>query len=357
MCSTCSRRTGSPTRRSRAGSAKTLGGWAVDWSRCGRRFRARGLFAYRTSWFVLDALLGLGLFAVGWLMLAWSPPVAFVALLVARLNVMWWVHDVCHDAVFADRARARRCAELASILFVGTSVVDYQYIVHRIHHGFTNTIGADQAIDTGPVVWHPLMRGRTRDRFVRHQAWFWFVVVLPLTLPYFIAIGCRDAWARRRYATVVAVIARWGLACWLFADHLVVLIVPSLLAAYVLGLTASLNHFHRPMAAIADWNFARSVTCATQNLTATNRVAAWLLGGLTFHIEHHLFATMPRRNYRVIAPEIRAFCARHQLAYEEVSFARAIVTLWHKLRHPFDNPEPPSRPSMDALHAAHNASQ
>jgi fatty acid desaturase len=254
--------------------------------------------------------------------------------------------------VFTDRATAKRWAEMMSILFVGTSVLDYQYVVHRMHHGFTNTIGADQAIDTGPVVWHNLMRARTTDTFVPMQSLFWFLVVLPLTLPYFILIGTKHAWHHKRYWTLAGVALRWALGLWAFQDHLLVFVLPSLLSAYILGLTASLNHFHRPMATLSDWNFARSVTTVTQNLGATNPVSAWLLGGLSFHIEHHFFATMPRRNYRRVAGEIRAFCKRNGLAYESVSLRAAITALWHKLRHPFDNNAPPSRPSMDSTNVS-----
>jgi fatty acid desaturase len=314
--------------------------------------RERGMFVYKKWWFFLDLFRGLGLFVFAWLVIDSAPIAAFIAFLVARLNVMWWVHDACHDSVFTDRAVAKRWSEMMSILFVGTSVLDYQYTVHRMHHGFTNTIGADQAIDTGPVVWHNLMRARTSDTFVPMQSLFWFLVVLPLTLPYFIIIGTKHAWQHRKYWTLIGVAFRWTLALWLFADHLVVFLVPSFLSAYVLGLTASLNHFHRPMATLADWNFARSVTTVTQNLGATNPVSAWLLGGLSFHIEHHFFATMPRRNYRKIAPEIRAFCKRNGLAYESVSLRDAVAALWHKLRHPFDNNAPPSRPSMDSTNVS-----
>jgi fatty acid desaturase len=311
-------------------------------------FRERGLFHYKKWWFLFDLFRGLGLFVIGWLVMDASPLAAFFALLMARLNVMWWVHDACHDSVFTDRATAKRWAEMMSILFVGTSVLDYQYVVHRMHHGFTNTIGADQAIDTGPVVWHQLMRARTTDTFVPMQSLFWFLVVLPLTLPYFIVIGTKHAWQQKKYWTLLGVAVRWALGIFAFWDHLFVFLLPSFLSAYILGLTASLNHFHRPMAKLADWNFARSVTTVTQNLGATNRISAWLLGGLSFHIEHHFFATMPRRNYRKIVPDIRAFCVRNGLPYQSVSLPEAIAALWHKLRHPFDNNAPPSRPSMES---------
>jgi fatty acid desaturase 3 (delta-6 desaturase) len=315
------------------------------------QLRERGMFHYKLWWFLLDIFRGLGIFVLGWLMLDRSPVIAFFALLVARLNVMWWVHDVCHDSVFEDRAVAKRWAEMMSILFVGTSVHDYQYVVHRMHHGFTNTIGADQAIETGPVVWHQLMRARTSDTFVPIQSWFWFLVVLPLTLPYFVVIGAKHSIRDREWLALLGVIARWAICIWLFWDHLLVFLVPSFLSAYILGLTASLNHFHMPMAEQMDWNFARSVATVTQNLGAQSRVSSWLVGGLSFHIEHHFFATMPRRNYRKIAPEIRAFCARNGLPYRMIPLSAAVGNLWNKLRRPYDDNAPPSRPSMEAHRA------
>jgi fatty acid desaturase len=311
-------------------------------------FHARGLFKYRSWWFALDVLRGIGFFVAGWFLFQFSAVAAFVALTIARLNVMWWVHDVCHDSVFLDRKAARRWAELASIVFVGTSVLDYQYKVHRKHHGFTNTIGADEAIATGPVVWHELMRNRTSDTFVTMQSWFWFVVVLPLTLPYFVYIGLWHNLRDRAYVKIALLALRWVTAIWLFWDYVPVLAVSAIVSAYVLGLTASLNHFHRPMSHVNDWNFARSVTCVTQNLGPKNRFSAWLLGGLTYHIEHHFFATMPRRNYRRIAPELRALCERHGLEYAHTSFVRSLVRLWKKLRDPYRDNEPPVRPSMVA---------
>ena len=315
-------------------------------------FKARGLFIYKKWWFLLDLLRGLGFFLCAWLVIESHPAIAFFAFLIARLNVMWWVHDVCHDSVFTDRTVAKRWAEMMSILFVGTSVTDYQYVVHRMHHGFTNTVGADQAIETGPVVWHQLMRARTSDTFVPIQSWFWFLVVLPLTLPYFMYIGFRHALRERAYWTMLGVAARWTLGFWLFWDHLFVFLGPSFLSAYILGLAASLNHFHRPMSDQLDWNFARSVTCVTQNLGATDRFSAWLVGGLSFHIEHHFFATMPRRNYRKIAPELRAYCKRNGFAYQSVSIPQAIAALWRKLRRPYDDNAPPSRPSMEIGNAS-----
>ena len=45
----------------------------------------------------------------------------------------------------------------------------------------------------------------------------------------------------------------------------------------------------------------------------------WVLGGLNYQIEHHLFPNMPRPNLRRAQPLIRAFCQDHGLLYTEAS--------------------------------------
>jgi|GEM_PF-6232410 len=295
----------------------------------------RGLFRYKRRWLIFDVVRAFGLWGLAWYSVHISVVLAFVLFMVARLNVIYWVHDVCHDSVFANRDRARFWAEWVSLFFVGTPVLDYQYGVHRIHHGFTNVIDADQALDTGPVVWHQKMLKRSSKRFVAIQAWFWFLVILPMTLPFFLGSAIYSRAKRGDWFRIMFVLVRWGLARVLFADHLILLFLPVMAAGYMLSLTASLNHFHRPIADKFDSSFARWVTHVTQNLTERGPLARFFTGGLNFHIEHHFFATMPRRNYPVISAEIQAFCAKYNLPYHTCSLFEAIAALWNKLSHPF----------------------
>jgi fatty acid desaturase len=248
---------------------------------------------------------------------------------------MWWVHDVAHNSVFANKKRAQRWAELASVVFVGTPVLDYQQVVHRLHHGFTNVIGADQALETGPVVWDERMRERSILGFIPFQALAWFLLVLPMTFPIFLATAVVARAKKRDYAKLGWLAARWAVVALLLANHLALLIVPVLAAGYLLALTSSLNHFHKPMTDTLERSFGPSVMHVTQNLAHTGGLITWLTGGLNFHIEHHLFATMPRHNYRVIAPEVRAYCERHGLPYSTCTLGEAVGALWTKLRRPF----------------------
>lgn len=55
-------------------------------------------------------------------------------------------------------------------------------------------------------------------------------------------------------------------------------------------------------------------------------------GGLNYQIEHHLFPSMPRHNYRKIAGRVRALCAKHDLPYECVGMGQAIKLVVGHLR-------------------------
>jgi fatty acid desaturase len=41
------------------------------------------------------------------------------------------------------------------------------------------------------------------------------------------------------------------------------------------------------------------------------------MGGLNYQIEHHLFPSMPRPNLKLAQPLVRAYCAKHGVAYTE----------------------------------------
>ncbi len=313
------------------------------------RYRREGLFQYKTRWLVVDVVRALVLFALGLFVARSHLALGAGILTLAHLNVMWWVHDACHDSVFADPQSARRWGQFASLAFVGTPVRDYQFRTHRIHHAFTNVIGGDHALETGPFVWDKRMLPRTSPTFVRHQAWLWFVLVLPLTYVLFFATAIHQCAKARQGWPIALTALRWTVVIGVAvatSQPLLSVTLPVFAAAYLLALISGLNHFHLPMGAVLDGSFARASTTVTQNMVETNPIVTWLVGGLNFHIEHHLFATMPRHNYRVIAGDVRALCRAHGLPYNTCTVVEAIEQLVHKLRDPFDAPPRPTSPSF-----------
>jgi fatty acid desaturase len=65
-------------------------------------------------------------------------------------------------------------------------------------------------------------------------------------------------------------------------------------------------------------DFLRRQVLTSRNVRGS-RVVDWVLGGLNYQIEHHLFPNMPRPNLRRAQPLVRAFCQDHGLPYTEAS--------------------------------------
>ncbi|WP_245553428.1 fatty acid desaturase family protein [Echinicola vietnamensis] len=63
----------------------------------------------------------------------------------------------------------------------------------------------------------------------------------------------------------------------------------------------------------------------TCNYSERNRVFSWMIGGLNYQIEHHLFPDICHVHYRKIAPIVRQTAAEYQLPYySKVTFAQAL---------------------------------
>jgi fatty acid desaturase len=44
-------------------------------------------------------------------------------------------------------------------------------------------------------------------------------------------------------------------------------------------------------------------------------VTDWMMGGLNYQIEHHLFPSMPRANLRFAQPIVESYCAKIGMPY------------------------------------------
>ena len=66
--------------------------------------------------------------------------------------------------------------------------------------------------------------------------------------------------------------------------------------------------------------FARRQVVTARNISG-GRLTTFMLGGLNYQIEHHLFPSMPRPNLRRVQGLVRDFCAAADLGYREESFA------------------------------------
>ena len=71
----------------------------------------------------------------------------------------------------------------------------------------------------------------------------------------------------------------------------------------------------------------------TVDFCPRNPVLTWMLGGLNFQIEHHLFPRVPHTHYPKIAEIVRRNCAKHGVRYSfHPSLGRALRSHFLHLR-------------------------
>jgi fatty acid desaturase len=97
------------------------------------------------------------------------------------------------------------------------------------------------------------------------------------------------------------------------------LVVHQGLFGLYLGCAFAPNHKGMPTLTEADQlDFLRRQVLTSRNVRGS-RFVDFLLGGLNYQIEHHLFPNMPRPNLRHAQPLIRTFCHDQGLPYTEAS--------------------------------------
>lgn len=278
--------------------------------------------------------MAIGLFLVG-ATLHWSHPWLAIGLAsCGGITLVWWIHNAGHDAFFESKHSTKAIIETLGILFLGMPQIEYHYEIHRRHHGFTNVIGKDGALDTGPVIWHEKMLSGERSGPIPFQAELWFFVILPMTWPLINFRCIQILFSRKSYARLAGLALRWTVLPYLLGYDWAFLMIPILVTGFVLGFSASLNHFHMAMDDQPVAPFPENIFLTTQNLSHRGWFATWLTGGLNFHVEHHLFPNVPSANLRKLAPLVEEFARQNALPYQVCNGAEAIGKLRRRLRRP-----------------------
>ena len=90
-----------------------------------------------------------------------------------------------------------------------------------------------------------------------------------------------------------------------------------------LGISFAPNHKGMPIIESATAaGFARRQVVTARNIRG-GRLTTFMLGGLNYQIEHHLFESMPRPNLRLVQGLVRDFCVATDLGYSEEGFVES----------------------------------
>jgi fatty acid desaturase len=300
--------------------------------------RRPGYYARATAVILLalGALVALMVVLRGswWLML----PAVGLAGVSAQIGFL--AHDAGHRQVARRVGRNRLLGYLFANLLTGLS---YGWWVdkHNAHHAHPNDIDSDPDVRPGILVWDP-ENAATRQGagawLTRHQAWLFFPLLLleAFNLHVSSVLAVLRPGLRNRaveavlltlhfvgYAVLVLSTMTWLQAIGFVAIH------QGLLGLY-LGCAFAPNHkgMALPTAEEAADPLLRQVL--TSRNVRGGPVVDYVLGGLNYQIEHHLFPSMPRPNLRLAQPVVRRYCESNGVVYTE---STALASYGEALRH------------------------
>ncbi len=287
--------------------------------------------AFVAGWqvFLLYVVMGLGMAGIG-------------------LNVM---HDANHGAF--SRSKWLNNALGASMNLIGSSAFVWKLQHNVLHHSYTNVDGADEDISI-PFLFR-FSPNQPRYWFHRFQHWYaWFFYGL-MTLYRTFFSDYNKLVAYRKQGLIPdkkAYRREWiKLVAWKSGYYLATLILPLVLlptATWVVLLSFFVMHFMTGITLAfvfqtahvmptsefplpddegkmeQSWAIHELVT--TTNFAPRSRVLSWLIGGLNFQIEHHLFANICHVHYPKLSPIVARTAQEFGLPYyTQPTFAHAIV--------------------------------
>ena len=242
-------------------------------------------------------------------------------------------HDVAHRQV----AKTHR-VNTALGLVVGDVIVGlsskWWMSKHNRHHANPNEVGRDPDVEEGIVSWTPTqvasrVVGRARLSWVtRNQGRLFLPLLLLESWNMHIGSLRRTRGVRDFSLHLVHVTAYLGLLLVAMGPFkaAVFVVAHQALVGLHLGCAFAPNHVGMPMPpAGSRWDFMRKQVLTTRNVSG-GRAIEWLLGGLNYQIEHHLFPSMPRPHLRKARRLVRAHCASLGLPYVEASLLRSMAT-------------------------------
>ena len=268
-------------------------------------------------------------------------------------NIM---HDGAHGSFSKHKIVNNIAAFTLNILGGNSFMWDMKHNV--IHHAYTNIDGVDDDIDIQP--W--MRMSSTQPKYAMHKyqhIYFWFLYSMLYVLWIFLLdyqkyfkkrigvmpikkMSVKDHlvfWSFKVVNLILFVglhIYTIGFTGWLIG-FLTFTIVAGLTISIVFQLAHTVEHTHFPVPNIQtnkledEWAIHQLKT--TANFAPRSKVISWLVGGLNFQVEHHLFPKISHIHYPEISKIVKQACKEFNIPYIEYpKMYQAIASHVHFLK-------------------------
>ena len=290
----------------------------------------------RGHYLARDALT-LVFFAGVWIVFAylgnsWWQVFTAVSLSIAYTQLSFIGHDAGHKQIF----RGRRANDAVGFAHAGLVGLSYGWWIgkHNRHHANPNHESDDPDLHI-PALAFTKSQGGTKHGFMRWMAKYQAFLFFPLLLLEGLnlhwssikAVWHGDVKSRRlEKALLITHIVAYLAAVFLVLPPglaVVFIMVHQGLWGVYMGCSFAPNHKGMPTLTDDDESdFLRKQVLTSRNVRGS-RWVDFILGGLNYQIEHHLFPSMPRPNLRHAQPIVREFCLAHGIVYTQSELLRS----------------------------------
>ena len=268
---------------------------------------------------------------------SWYQLITAAVLGVVFTQVAFLGHDGGHQQVCRTRRGNDMLGIFAGDLLIGLSF-GWWVDKHNRHHAHPNQEGHDPDIADGVLAFTMTQaasrKGAISRSVTRNQAWLFFPMLVLEGINLHVAsvlslINGRTHRYRRLELVlfVIHLLAYFGVVFTVLGPvkGLVFVAVHQGVFGLYMGCSFAPNHKGMPiLPSSSDVDFLRR-----QVLTSRNVRGGWftdfLLGGLNYQVEHHLFPNMPRPSLRKAQRIVRAYCAEHSIPYTETTLVGSYV--------------------------------
>ncbi len=259
--------------------------------------------------------------------------------------------NVMHDGGHGSFSKSKLWNKIAaySVNALGASGIMWNNKHNIIHHTYTNIDGVDDDIEIPMLRMCETQKRLKIHRYQHIYVWFLYTMLLIIWVfmtdykKYFtkkvgdVPIKKMSAFdhfafwvAKVGYLVMMVVLPIYMVG---FVSWLVGFLVLSMFAGFVLSIVFQLAHtvehtsFPVTIEGTNDieneWALHQLET--TANFATRNKLISWLVGGLNFQIEHHLFPKISHVHYPAISKIIKSTCQEFNVKYNEYQKMRQAI--------------------------------
>lgn len=261
-------------------------------------------------------------------------------------NVM---HDAAHGA-YSEKKQVNTLLAHTNT-FMGASIFMWKQKHNVIHHTFTNT-EVDDDLNAGPAFrFHPTQSWKPLHRFQ-------YIYALPAYgLLFFVWVWKNDFkkyFSRKIHTTEIRMKSVWDhVIFWVgkvfhfvtmlyipcsvmgLGKGILFYVVFSAVCGFLLSIVFQLAHvvektifpkINKDPNEITIGSWVTNQILTTSNFATNNVLLRWLVGGLNFQIEHHLFPKVSHVHYPAIQRIVQETCKEYGLPYNEYGTTKESVT-------------------------------